>query len=557
MIAAIYARKSTDQSGVGEDEKSVTRQIDRAKNYAAQKGWDVSSEHIFMDDGISGAEFERRPGLVRLLAQIAQKPRPPFGVLIISEKSRLGREATETGYVVKKILRAGVRIFSYLDQREISFESPIDKLVENVLSIADELEREKARTRTKDALTRKAEAGHVPGGQTFGYSNVRVNSHAEYQINESEATIIRRIFELAAEGRGTRWIAKRLNDDHVLAPVPRRAGRPRAWAPSTVYAMLTRPLYRGDIVWNRTRKRDSWGIKKQAARPKEEWVRLDAPQLRIVPEALWQAVQSRLKTSRASYLRASNGQLWGRPGNAIESKYLLTGLAQCGICGGGLIAHSRASRPHRKYAYICSYYHLRGTTVCPTGVLLPMEETNHAVLETFERKVLHPDVVAVGLRHGLELLKPTEDSLVPRREALQAELAVLEQELARFTAAVAQGGDLPALVEAIKSREQRRLRLREELAGLDGLQRLASIDLGQIQRELQARLAEWQELMNRQVPVARQIVKKLLTGRIVFRRTEDGGYEFSGHANPGRIIAGLACTKAVVAPTGFEPVFQP
>src|SRR4029453_13804092 len=42
------------------------------------------------------------------------------------------------------------------------------------------------------------------------------------------------------------------------------------------------------------------------------------------PEALWQAVQSRLKTSRASYLRASNGQLWGRPGNAIESKYLLT-----------------------------------------------------------------------------------------------------------------------------------------------------------------------------------------------------------------------------------------
>jgi site-specific DNA recombinase len=192
--------------------------------------------------------------------------------------------------------------------------------VENVLSIADELEREKARARTKDALIRKAEAGYVPGGQTFGYTNVRVNSHAEYQINETEAAVVRRIFELAAEGRGTRWIARKLNDEHVLAPVPRRPGRPRAWAPSTVYAMLTRPLYRGEVVWNRTRKRDSWGIKKQSARPEEEWVRLHAPHLRIVPEPLWQVVKARLNTSRATYLRASNGQLWGRPGNGIESK---------------------------------------------------------------------------------------------------------------------------------------------------------------------------------------------------------------------------------------------
>jgi hypothetical protein len=47
----------------------------------------------------------------------------------------------------------------------------------------------------------------VPGGQTFGYTNVRVNSHAEYHINETEAAVVRRIFELAAEGHWTRWIA--------------------------------------------------------------------------------------------------------------------------------------------------------------------------------------------------------------------------------------------------------------------------------------------------------------------------------------------------------------
>jgi hypothetical protein len=49
-----------------------------------------------------------------------------------------------------------------------------------------------------------------------------------------------------------------------------------------------------------------------------------------------------------------------------------------------------------------------------------------------------------------------------------------------------------------------------------------------------------------------QILKKLLTGRIVFRRREDGFYEFSGEASLGRILAGTVCTKTVVAPTGFE-----
>ena len=84
MIAAIYARKSTEQSGVIEEEKSVTRQIEHAKAYAASKGWNVSEEHIFVDDGVSGAEFVKRPGFIRLMN--ALKPRPTFHLLIMSEE---------------------------------------------------------------------------------------------------------------------------------------------------------------------------------------------------------------------------------------------------------------------------------------------------------------------------------------------------------------------------------------------------------------------------------------------------------------------------------------
>jgi DNA invertase Pin-like site-specific DNA recombinase len=75
MITAVYARKSTDQAGVADDEKSVARQIEHARLYAAKKGWTVADEHVYADDGISGAEFVKRPGFLRLMN--ALKPRPP------------------------------------------------------------------------------------------------------------------------------------------------------------------------------------------------------------------------------------------------------------------------------------------------------------------------------------------------------------------------------------------------------------------------------------------------------------------------------------------------
>src|SRR5206468_1017595 len=89
MIAAVYARKSTEQNGVADEQKSVARQIDHARTYARSKGWTVADEYVYVDDGISGAEFANRPGFLRLMN--ALKPRPPFQVLIMSEESRLGR----------------------------------------------------------------------------------------------------------------------------------------------------------------------------------------------------------------------------------------------------------------------------------------------------------------------------------------------------------------------------------------------------------------------------------------------------------------------------------
>ncbi len=296
-------------------------------------------------------------------------------------------------------------------------------------------------------------------------------------------------------------------------------------------------------------------MKCQRARAESEWVRLERPDLRIVPEPLWQAVEQRLKASREAYLRATNGQLWGRPASGVESRYLLTGLAQCRECGGSLVVHSRPSGRRRVGVYVCSYHYLRGRTVCPNRMVLPMDATNRAVLATIEREILHPAVVGTLIRRLVDELQPQQDTVVPRQTALRAEPGVIEQELARLTTALAQGGEPLARLDAITAREQGRRRLPEELAGLEGLRQASALDLRQLERQVEGRLADSRGLLTRHVTRARQILKKLVVGRIVFRPVGDGAYEFTGQATVGRLLSGLVRPKAVVSPTGFEPVF--
>lgn len=285
MIAAIYARKSTDQTGIADEQKSIARQVDHARSYAARKGWTTDDTNVFVDDGISGAEFANRPGFLRLMNCL--KPRPPFQVLVMSEESRLGREAIETAYALKQLVQAGVRVFFYLEDRERTLDSPTDKIMMSLTAFADELEREKARQRTYDAMHRKARAGHVTGGRVFGYENIEVcgpsgeRSHVNWRINEAEAGVVRRIFELCAAGAGLTRITKTLNSEGALTPRPQQA-RPMGWAPSSIREVLLRSLYRGEIVWNQTRKRDAWGQSNRSDRPAADWLHVSAPELRIV-----------------------------------------------------------------------------------------------------------------------------------------------------------------------------------------------------------------------------------------------------------------------------------
>jgi site-specific DNA recombinase len=171
MIAAIYARKSTDQNGLVDEARSVTRQIDHATAYALKKGWTVADEHVYVDDGISGAEFVKRPGFLRLMN--ALKPRPAFQVLIMSEESRLGREQIQTAYTLQQITDAGVRVWFYLNDHERKLDTAMDKVMGSLAGFAAEMEREKASQRMHDAMLRKAKALYVTGNKGYAMTTSR------------------------------------------------------------------------------------------------------------------------------------------------------------------------------------------------------------------------------------------------------------------------------------------------------------------------------------------------------------------------------------------------
>jgi site-specific DNA recombinase len=294
MIAAIYARKSTDQN-IADEEKSVTRKVERARQYAERKGWTVDPAAIFIDDGVSGADFVRREGFLRLMN--ALKPRPPFQVLVMMEQSRLGRSLDEVPYAIRQIAGAGVRIYCYLTDTEAKSETLVDRFQPSVMAFVDDMHREQSRQRTRDALRRHAERGYVAGGLVYGYRNVEVRvgdkrSHVLREIDEDQAAVIRRILRDIARGDGFCRIAKRLNGGGVPSPRPKRHG----WAVSGVREIVLRDLYRGQVVYGKTRWKDRDRTRDDQARaksakykvtcPSSEWITTEEPRLRIVDEPL-------------------------------------------------------------------------------------------------------------------------------------------------------------------------------------------------------------------------------------------------------------------------------
>ena len=128
-------------------------------------------------------------------------------------------------------------------------------------------------------------------------------------------------------------------------------------------------------------------------------------------------------------------------------------------------------------------------------------------------------------------------------------------ELERLTAAIVGGGDSATLVKAVRDREKRPDVLRCELGDLAKV-RAASLEPRQQREMLRARLKEWRGLLREHAPRARQMVRKLIEGRIVFTLDRKGlRYSYTATGTMANVFNGLVCPQGMASPAG-QSLFQ-
>jgi site-specific DNA recombinase len=535
MQAAIYARRSTEQK-VAEEFKSVTRQTDNARAYAASQGWTVADEHVYVDDGVSGTEFAKRPGLQRMLS--ALKSGAPFRWLIVSEQKSLGRQMLGTANLIVELRKAGVEVVEYVHGQSLTPKNTMDTFVSIAHSLGDESHAVKTSERMHEAHTRLAVLGHVVGGRIFGYRNKHVysgkdeygnplRSHVERVVEPAEAKVVLRIFKLYAEGFGLKRIVKQLAGEKAASPRPfhRKDGTlpAPAWATSTVRAVLRRDIYRGVVVWNRMKKRNADLQVAPSRRPEGDRITATVEHLRIVPADLWSRVQSRFKEVDGRAVRFESGRLSGRPPKHATPN-LLAGIATCGLCGAGLIVEKGGGQAR----YHCYTRRHKGGT-CENDLRVPVSEMNEAVLVAIEEHALTPEAV----EHVIQLTEGDERR--DQRTALERELKDIAKRIERLLDAIETGrdggGDTGSVLTRIRDLKMRSTAIKAELKQLQPLPRLAP-------KVVNDRLGEWRRLLRQSTTQARAVLQRVVAGRITFTPKE-GVYEFNASTRFDRLFTGL------------------
>jgi Resolvase, N terminal domain/Recombinase len=191
--------------------------------------------------------------------------------------------------VLKQITDAGVRVFFYLEDRERTLDDPMQKMMLSLTNFAAEMERERARQRTYDAMVRKAKAGQVTGGVVCGYTNrevlgpigvdgTRKRQYVTREINEEEAPVVRHVFEMCAAGMGLTRIAKVLNDDGIRPPgADRMGGRRRASARCSI------------VIYTEAELSGTRARRHTEAEPRSKW--------RVPPASGWSLMYPRCESS--------------------------------------------------------------------------------------------------------------------------------------------------------------------------------------------------------------------------------------------------------------------
>lgn len=351
LITALYCRLSQEDELQGES-NSITNQKLILQKYAEEHRF--PNIQFYVDDGYSGANLNR-PDFKRMMADVECSR---VGIVIVKDQSRLGRDYLQTGMLMEIT-------FPQFDVRFIAINDGVDS--ENGVSdfsgiknyFNDFYARDTSR-KIRAVLKSKGERGdRVSTATPYGYMRNPENKK-ELLPDPETAPIVKRIFEMCANGMGVTKICDTLTREKVLAPsvyMFQRTGskighpdltRPYHWAQTTVRSILENREYAGDTVNFKTYSKSN-KLKKRLKNAPENILIFENTHEAIVSRKLFDLVQKHFDGRK-------------RPDVQGEvDKY--AGYLFCGDCGKRLYLHRGKTVKPENNAFQCGGFQRR-TTEC-------------------------------------------------------------------------------------------------------------------------------------------------------------------------------------------------
>jgi site-specific DNA recombinase len=438
---AIYGRHSTDKQNPTSSEDQVAACMPLVEYLG---GVVVDT---YRDPEVSGYRRDR-PGLRALLEDVRDGK---IDIVVSEALDRLARDGEDVAWLGKKLKFDRVRLHTIT-------EGEIDDVKLAVASMLGAMFLSNLQKKTIRGMEAAVLAGRFAGGRAYGYRKVaRVDSRGEVvrgllEIDQQKADVVRRIFSDFASGLSSGEIAIRLNDEGIPGP---RGGE---WNGSTIrgdpkklVGILNNPLYRGELVWKRREWRRNPDSDRRERlyriRDESEWLRVGVADLRIVDDALWDAVRAEIK-------RRQRPVAQGSPVKQRRNKHLLSSLIRCACCGSNYTISG-------KDYYRCAGQKERGT--CDNKVSIRKGPIETAVLSILQSHLLTPEHGRIFVEEfKREMARLARDS--ERGEERTSErLLEVEAEIHNLSQNMLAGILSPTLTKMLAEREAEQAALKARL----------------------------------------------------------------------------------------------
>lgn len=347
-ITILYCRLSNEDALDGES-NSIQNQKEFLTRYAAEHGY--TNLKILVDDGYTGTNFDR-PGVQEGFALVKQGL---VGCWLVKDLSRFGRDYLTVGQYTDII-------FPSYDVRFIAVNDGVDSERGDsdgfaaIRNLFNEWYPRDTSKKVRVVFRQKGTSGKHLGKPPYGYRTDPADKD-HWIIDEDAAPVVKRIFDLAIDGKGPEQIARILEQDKVLTtkalyakqsknhPDPKKRKkmpeRPYHWIGQSVAGILERMEYTGCTCNFKTYSK-SYKLKKRIPNAIEDMCTFPDTQEAIVSQAQWDRVQELRKNKR-------------RPTKA-ERQGLFSGLLFCPDCGNKLHFATCKSFDGKQDHYVCSSY---------------------------------------------------------------------------------------------------------------------------------------------------------------------------------------------------------